>query len=110
MKRHDRGKNRNDSGRKPPRSPRPRLAAKIQRFNGRRVIRFHGVKGKTTESVALYSAREHHAIEVSFADGTRLHFQLDPAFTVKTEYQSHEPGSLRDLRVLKSWPTMKSDT
>jgi hypothetical protein len=83
-----------------------RLSISQQRFPGRRVIRFEGVKGKIADNVALYTAREHHAIQIGFTDGTRLHLELDPAFTVRAEYQTVKAG---DVRVLKSWTPMKSE-
>ena len=83
-----------------------RLSISQQSFPGRRVIRFQGVKGKIADKVALYTAREHHAIQIGFTDGTQLHLELNPAFTVKAEYQTVKTG---DLRVLKAWAPIKSE-
>jgi len=91
---------------KPNDAAKRRLSISQQRFPGRRVIRFQGVKGKIADNVALYTAREHHAVQIGFTDGTQLHLELDPAFTVKAEYQTIKTG---EVRVLKAWAPMKSE-
>jgi hypothetical protein len=79
----------------------------IRRYSGRTFYRFEEVKGKPVDFVEVFTAGEHHAIDVRFQDKTALHFVIDPGFILETEYADWKTGNWRPI---KRWPLIHSDT
>ena len=63
------------------------------------------VKGKIVECVEFYTSSESHSIDVCFQDKTTLHFSIDPAFLLETEYANWKTGNWQRI---KRWPTLRS--
>ena len=72
---------------------------------GRRVVEFPQVKGKILESVEFSTRAEYHAITLCFRDKTELVFDLEPGFTVFTEYADWKTGNGRPI---KRWRAVRS--
>jgi hypothetical protein len=80
----------------------------VRRFSGRAVYRLEEMKGKPVECVEIFTASEHHAINVLFQDKTTLHFTIDPCFLLDIEYADQKTGD--DWRRIKRWPLIRSET
>jgi len=79
----------------------------IRRYSGRTFYRFEEVKGKLVDLVEIFTAGGAHSIEVRFQDKTALHFAIDPAFILDSEYADWKTGNWRPI---KRWPLMHSET
>ncbi|MGB9119155.1 MAG: hypothetical protein WCE73_00920 [Candidatus Angelobacter sp.] len=79
----------------------------VRRYSGRTFYRFEEAKGKLVDLVEVFTSGESHAIEVRFQDKTALHFAIDPAFILETEYADWKTG---DWRPIKRWPLIHSET
>jgi hypothetical protein len=79
----------------------------VRRYSGRRFYRLEEVKGKLVDFVEVFTAGEHHSIDVRFQDKTALHFVINPGFTLETEYADWKTGNWRPI---KRWPLIHSET
>jgi len=80
----------------------------IRQLNGRRVVRFGEVKGKTIASLELFTSDgDSRAFIIRFQDRTALHLGISPGFTVHAEHYKNQ--GLYDPLVLKRWPAIKSE-
>jgi hypothetical protein len=75
---------------------------------GRRV-EFPEMKGRTVENIEFYTSPDYHSISVTFDDKTSLSLDIDPipAFIVTP---MHEKWKGANARVLRRWPTIRSET
>jgi len=80
----------------------------IRQLNGRRIVRFGEVKGKTIASLELFTSDgDSHAFTIRFQDRTTLHLGIAPGFTISAEHYKNQ--GLYDPIVLKRWPAIKSE-
>ena len=79
----------------------------VRRYSGRTFYRFEEIKGKPVDFVEVFTAGEHHSINVRFQDKTTLHFIIDPGFILETEYVDWKTGNWRPI---KRWPLIHSET
>jgi hypothetical protein len=79
----------------------------IRRYSGRAVYRLEEMKGKPVDAVEIFTASDHHAINVRFQDKTTLNFTIDPCFLLQAEYADWKTG---DWRRIKRWPLIRSET
>src|SRR5882672_10688632 len=79
----------------------------VRRYPGRSFHRFEEAKGKTLDYVEFFTMGEYHCIDVCFEDKTAMHFVIEPAFTLETDYADWKTG---DWRPLKKWPLIHSQT
>lgn len=67
---------------------------------GRKVLQFPQAKGKVLEGVEFSTYSDYHNICLNFQDKTCLNFEIDPAFTLTTDYSDWKSGN---QRVLRAW-------
>jgi len=81
----------------------PRLARKLSNSNR---VEFPQAKGRTVELVELFASAGYTCISIRFQDKTDLSVEIDPHLTF---YAIFSDWKTHNQRVLKSWPTVRSD-
>jgi hypothetical protein len=61
------------------------------------------VRGKTVKSISVSGVDNFNVVIVDFMDGTALSVEFSPVVKLKVEYND---WSVRDGKLLKSWPPM----
>jgi hypothetical protein len=79
----------------------------VHRFSGCAVYRLEEMKGKPVDAVEIFTASDHHAINVRFQDKTTLNLTIDPCFLLEAEYADWKTGN---WRCIKRWPLIRSET
>jgi len=71
----------------------------------RRVLKFSQVKGKTLEEVEFSTGHGSNSISLLFRDKTALHFNIEPGFTLFSEYADWKTG---DMEPIREWKPVRS--
>lgn len=82
-----------------------RLSRKMRKLPGRRFIEFPEVKGKIAEKVRFFTAGDFHSVTLEFQDQTALLLQIEPGFTLFSQFQDVKTGN---VKVLKERPPVRS--
>jgi hypothetical protein len=86
--------------------PKPRSDLKSRRPTYDQWVVFPQAKGRTVELVELIADGDYHCVSIRFRDKTGLTVVIDPALTFKAEFSDLRAS---EPRVLKRWPTVRSE-
>jgi hypothetical protein len=89
---------------KAPQNPRPDPKPRKPTYDQWMV--FPQAKGRTVELVELIADGDYHCVSIRFQDKTGLTVVIDPALTFKAEFSDWKNS---EPRVLKRWPTVRSE-
>jgi hypothetical protein len=86
--------------------PRPQSDPKPRKPTYDRWMVFPQAKGRTVELVEVIADGDYHCVSIRFQDKTGLTVVIDPALTFKAEFSDLRAS---EPRVLKTWPTLRSE-
>ena len=73
--------------------------------DGRRILEFPHVKGRTVQTVRFYTSADQHALSIRFRDRTILTFNFEPGFILSSNLTKPQDW---ELHTIKEWPPIRS--
>ena len=77
------------------------FALRERTLPGRRFVEFPLVHGKIADKVQLFTTTNCHSLTIEFQDRTSLHLDIEPGFTLHTQFMQSVKG---ELETLAEWP------
>ncbi len=73
--------------------------------DGRRTLQFPHVKGRIVETVRFYTSSDQHTLSIRFRDRTRLTFNFEPGFILRSDLTKSKDW---ELHTIKEWPPIRN--